>query len=94
MSQELIGILRQCMLFGELDEASLERVAEMLTDFEVPAGHVLVEHGQPGSGMFIITDGAISIELEYSPEPERIAEWVREAYTATDRLLAQADLRG
>jgi sugar phosphate isomerase/epimerase len=38
-------------------------------------------------------DGAISIELEYSPEPERIEEWVREAYTATDRLLAQAGLR-
>jgi sugar phosphate isomerase/epimerase len=38
-------------------------------------------------------DGAISIELEYSPEPERIEEWVREAYTATDRLLTQAGLR-
>ena len=38
-------------------------------------------------------DGAISIELEYSPEPDRIEEWVREAYTATDRLLAQAGLR-
>jgi sugar phosphate isomerase/epimerase len=32
-------------------------------------------------------DGAISIELEYSPEPQRITEWVTEAYTATDRLL-------
>jgi sugar phosphate isomerase/epimerase len=39
-------------------------------------------------------DGAISIELEYSPEPERIVEWVREAYEATDRLLRQAGLRG
>ncbi len=38
-------------------------------------------------------DGAISIELEYSPEPDRIEEWVREAYTATDRLLTQAGLR-
>src|SRR5690606_11652385 len=28
--------------------------------------------------------GAISIELEYSPEPDRIEEWVREAYQATD----------
>ena len=25
-------------------------------------------------------DGAISIELEYSPAPEKIVEWVREAY--------------
>ena len=63
MSQELIGILRQCMLFGELDDASLEHVAEMLTDFEVPAGHVLVEHGQPGSGMFFVVEGTVSVEL-------------------------------
>jgi D-psicose/D-tagatose/L-ribulose 3-epimerase len=33
-------------------------------------------------------DGTISIELEYSPEPDRIVDWVREAYTATDRLMA------
>jgi sugar phosphate isomerase/epimerase len=32
-------------------------------------------------------EGAISIELEYSPQPDRITEWVTEAYTATDRLL-------
>jgi sugar phosphate isomerase/epimerase len=39
-------------------------------------------------------DGAISIELEYSPQPEQIVAWVREAYEATDKLLRQAGLRG
>jgi sugar phosphate isomerase/epimerase len=39
-------------------------------------------------------DGAVSIELEYSPEPDKIADWVREAYTATDRLMQAAGLRG
>jgi sugar phosphate isomerase/epimerase len=39
-------------------------------------------------------DGAVSIELEYSPQPDRIAEWVREAYTATDRLMRAEGLRG
>jgi sugar phosphate isomerase/epimerase len=39
-------------------------------------------------------DGAVSIELEYSPQPERIADWVREAYQATDRLMREAGLRG
>jgi sugar phosphate isomerase/epimerase len=38
-------------------------------------------------------DGAISIELEYSPEPDRIVDWVREAYEQTDRLLRQVNLR-
>ncbi|HVC96614.1 MAG TPA: sugar phosphate isomerase/epimerase [Pirellulales bacterium] len=39
-------------------------------------------------------DGAISIELEYSPEPERIVEWVEEAYRETDRRLRAVGLRG
>ena len=38
-------------------------------------------------------EGAISIELEYSPEPERIVEWVTEAYRETDRLLQAQGLR-
>jgi len=39
-------------------------------------------------------DGVISIELEYSPDPKRIVEWVTEAYTATDKLMRMAGLRG
>lgn len=39
-------------------------------------------------------EGAISIELEYSPEPAKIAEWVREAYESSARLLREAGLRG
>jgi sugar phosphate isomerase/epimerase len=38
-------------------------------------------------------DGAISIELEYSPEPSRIVEWVEEAYTSTNRLMQAVGLR-
>jgi D-psicose/D-tagatose/L-ribulose 3-epimerase len=37
-------------------------------------------------------DGTLSIELEYSPEPDKIVEWVREAYTATDRLMKEAGI--
>jgi D-psicose/D-tagatose/L-ribulose 3-epimerase len=38
-------------------------------------------------------DGAISIELEYSPEPEKIVEWVTEAYQETDKLVRAAGIR-
>jgi sugar phosphate isomerase/epimerase len=38
-------------------------------------------------------DGAISIELEYSPEPDQIVEWVAEAYEATNKLMQAIDLR-
>jgi len=39
-------------------------------------------------------DGVVSIELEYSPDPTRIVEWVEEAYRETDRLMRLNDLRG
>jgi sugar phosphate isomerase/epimerase len=38
-------------------------------------------------------DRAISIELEYSPQPERIVEWVEEAYRETDKLMQRLSLR-
>ena len=40
-----------------------------------------------------IPDAAISIELEYSPEPGRIVEWVTEAYEKTAALMRDAELR-
>ena len=39
-------------------------------------------------------DGVISIELEYSPEPAKIVEWVEEAYRETDKLMRAAGIRG
>jgi sugar phosphate isomerase/epimerase len=39
-------------------------------------------------------EGAISIELEYSPQPDKIVEWVEEAYRETDKLLQKVGLRG
>jgi sugar phosphate isomerase/epimerase len=38
-------------------------------------------------------DGAVSVELEYAPQPDRIMDWVREAYEATDRLMQAVRLR-
>lgn len=38
-------------------------------------------------------DGVVSIELEYSPQPEKIIEWVEEAYRETAKLMELADLR-
>lgn len=39
-------------------------------------------------------EGTISLELEYSPEPDKIEDWVREAYESTNTLMQQAGLRG
>jgi sugar phosphate isomerase/epimerase len=39
-------------------------------------------------------DGAVSIELEYAPNPDEIVDWVREAYEQTAVLMEHAGLRG
>lgn len=38
-------------------------------------------------------EGTISIELEYSPEPAKIADWVREAYTGTSDMMSRLGIR-
>ena len=38
--------------------------------------------------------GVISIELEYSPEPAKIVDWVTEAYRETDKLMQEIGIRG
>lgn len=38
-------------------------------------------------------DRTVSIELEYSPEPDRIVEWVTEAYEKTDQLMQNLNCR-
>ena len=40
-----------------------------------------------------IPDATVSIELEYSPEPDKIVEWVAEAYDKTSALMRAAGLR-
>ena len=37
--------------------------------------------------------GAVSLELEYSPDPSQIEAWVREAYTTTAKLMDQVGMR-
>jgi len=39
-------------------------------------------------------EGTVSLELEYSPDPEKIVEWVTEAYRETNRLMQSLGIRG
>jgi sugar phosphate isomerase/epimerase len=38
-------------------------------------------------------DGTVSIELEFAPNPDKIVDWVTEAYRETDRLMQAQNLR-
>jgi CRP/FNR family cyclic AMP-dependent transcriptional regulator len=55
--------LRTIPIFSGLDDGELERIAAVATEFEAAAGHVLTQPGQEGSGMFILEEGSVAVEL-------------------------------
>jgi len=55
--------VRGIPMFAELDDEGLARVAELFSEVEAPAGQVIVEHGHAGSGMFLLEEGTVSVEL-------------------------------
>jgi CRP-like cAMP-binding protein len=48
-------------LFSGLPHETMLRIAEVACDFEVPAGQLLIEANQPGSGMFVIEEGSVEV---------------------------------
>ncbi len=59
---------------------------------DLPPGRGAVDFGPYLREIAALDLGAMSVELEYSPDPERIGEWVAEAYTATDKLMRDAGI--
>ena len=58
---ETIEVLRGARLFQGLNDEELARVAALATEVEFPAGHVLTEGGQIGSGTFILLEGRVLV---------------------------------
>jgi CRP-like cAMP-binding protein len=57
-----IDRLREIPLFADLHDHTLKRIADLSSEFEEPAGWVLVEVGQPGSGMFVLEEGTVEVQ--------------------------------
>src|SRR5262249_22374105 len=72
-------------LFAGLDGPVLADLAGCLTSFEAPAGQVLVEVGQPGSGLFVIQEGEVQVELSGRVVTRGAGDVVGEIALLTDR---------
>jgi CRP-like cAMP-binding protein len=86
-------LVRLVPMFAELDDEEMAWVASLATEFDVPAGFVLIEHGQPGSGMFIVTDGIVSIELPRGAIERGPGEFVGELALLADGFMRVARVR-
>lgn len=63
MSRDNLDRLRAVPLFAGLDQMGLERLAAIANQFDAPTGHVLMERGQPGTGIFVIEEGTVRVDL-------------------------------
>lgn len=61
MSNHLDDI-RRVPIFSALGDAEVVHIAALATEFEAPKGQVLVEHGQPGTGVFIVREGEVRVD--------------------------------
>jgi CRP-like cAMP-binding protein len=64
-----VEALRQIPLFRDLSQKSLRAILACANEVDVPAGQVLVQPGLEGSGLFVIEEGSVMVEL-----PNRKAE--------------------
>ena len=85
-------------LFAGLDDETLVGLAERTTPFEAPAGHVLVEVGQPGAGLFVIEAGEVEVEVAGRIVVLGAGEFFGEVALLTDRtrtgrVRAKTDVR-
>jgi CRP-like cAMP-binding protein len=57
-----VDALRRAPLFAELADDSLERIAQDMCEVDVPAGSLLIEARTIGNGMFVIEEGAVTVQ--------------------------------
>ena len=55
--------IRAIPLFADVSDVGVKRIAACAGEMSGAAGQVLALQGDPGSGMFVILDGTVSVEL-------------------------------
>lgn len=55
--------LRSVPIFESLSDDALDRILTKANEFEAQPGHVLVAPNQPGSGLFVIEEGKVTVQL-------------------------------
>ena len=90
---EAVEKVRAIPLFAGLDDDALERVVSLFSEVEAPAGQVIVEHGHPGSGMFLLEEGTVSVELRGGPVELGPGEFFGELSILADDVTRTARVR-
>lgn len=61
---EVLEMLRETPLFGELDDAELGAVAQVMNECTAGRGEILTAEGGPGDGFFVIDTGEAEASVQ------------------------------
>lgn len=56
-----IELLAQTRLFAGVDRADLARIADRISEVDIPTNRVIARQGEIGTGFFIIASGAVDV---------------------------------
>ena len=86
--------LRAIPMFAGLDDVGLWHVSQLAAEVDLPAGHVLMQPGEEGAGLFVILDGCVNVELPGS-EPIKcgVGEFIGELSLLVDGLMHTGRVR-
>lgn len=79
-----IARLRTVPIFAELPNEALARLLETAASFEAPAGQVIAEAKMAGSGLFVIEEGTVTVEIPGRPVDLGPGEFFGELSLLTD----------
>ena len=69
-----VEFLKRVQLFEDLDQRSLEAIANSAVEQSYQSGQEVVRQGDTGVGAFIIRSGRVEVVQDRGGSPERIAE--------------------
>jgi CRP/FNR family transcriptional regulator, cyclic AMP receptor protein len=93
VDRDKIAQLQGIPMFAALPDDALQRLSASASDFDAPAGQVLIQPNQPGSGLLILTSGRATVELGSQRLDCHAGECIGELSLLVDDLVHMARVR-
>ena len=91
--QARVDQLRAVPMLAPLPFDALERLADAASEFDVTAGHVLIEQDQPGTELLILTHGEVAVDLGTQSVVREAGECFGELSLLLDDVVHVASVR-
>lgn len=87
MASKVADFLRKMDIFERLSDEELTKIARLLKERKFPADRQIVQQGDPGDAMYIITEGRVKITITDQLGHEKVLAFLGEGQVLGDMAL-------